>query len=277
MEISAKIISIQLQDNLKEEHVYSIHSRFPHGINVEVEGRLAFIGNKENEILPYGIVISPETLSDLHWLAETETVLWKDSSFVTARGCLKTKQARAFSNTLPVLSVLWDNAPTLNFPEFDSLETGFGESIRSAGKVLGEKKEKLAEAVRTGKALDMVLTQWVGAGPGLTPSGDDYLTGILAADKIYHFACRQFIDAIKRLLNQGYTTDVAANQLICAAEGTFSSSWIGFMKAYVNADEREMKINFDRILSYGHTSGRDMFAGFLTGLEIAKHGVKYGE
>ena len=49
------------------------------------------------------------------------------------------------------------------------------------------------------------------------------------------------------------------------------------MKAYVNADEGEMKKNFYKILSYGHTSGRDMFAGFLTGLEIAKHGVKYGE
>lgn len=277
MEISAKIISIQLQDRLKEEHVYSIHSRFPHGINVEVEGRLAFIGNKENEILPYGIVISPEKLSDLHWLAETETVLWKDNSFVTARGCFKTKQARAFSNTLPVLSVLWENAPVLDFPEFDSLQTGFGESVRSAGNLLGEKKEKLAEAVRTGKKLDTVLIEWVGAGPGLTPSGDDYLTGILAADEIYHFTCLQFRDAIRYLLDRGYTTDVAANQLICAAEGAFSSSWIGFMKAYVNADEREMKKNFDKILSYGHTSGRDMFAGFLTGLEIAKHGVKYGE
>ncbi|PWJ48764.1 DUF2877 domain-containing protein [Faecalicatena contorta] len=277
MEISAKIISIQLQDRLKEEHVYSIHSRFPHGINVEAEGRLVFIGNKENEILPYGIVISPEKLSDLHWLAELETVLWKDSSFVTARGCLKTKQARAFSNTLPVLSALWGDPPTLNFPEFDSLQTGFGESIRSAGGLLGEKKEKLAEAVRTGEKLEMILTQWVGSGPGLTPSGDDYLTGILAADEIYHFTCLQFRDAIKNLLDQGYTTDVAANQLICAAEGAFSGSWIGFMKAYVNADEGEMKKNFYKILSYGHTSGRDMFAGFLTGLEIAKHGVKYGE
>lgn len=277
MEISAEMISIQLQDRLKEERVYPIHSRFHHGINVEVEGRLAFIGNKENEILPYGIVVSPEKLSDLHWLAEAKTVLWRDNSFVTARGCLKTKRARAFSNILPVLSVSWKNAPALNFPEFDSLQTGFGESIRSAGDLLGEKKEKLAEAVRTGEKLDMILTQWVGAGPGLTPSGDDYLTGILAADEIYHFACRQFRDAIKNLLDQGYTTDVAANQLICAAEGAFSGSWIGFMKAYVNADEGEMRKNFDKILSYGHTSGGDMLAGFLTGLEIAKHGVKYGE
>jgi hypothetical protein len=273
MEISAEMISAQLLNRLKEEHVYVLHSRFHHGINIEVEGRLAFIGNKENEILPYGIVIPADKHSELHWLAETKTIYWKGSSFITPRGCLNAKRARSFSNTIPDLSVSWENAPILDYPEFDRMETGFRETIRSAGNLIGEEKEKLAKAIRTGKELEGVLTRWVGAGPGLTPSGDDYLTGILAADKIYHFACHQLGEAVKKLLEQGYTTDIAKNQLICAVEGTFSSSWICFMKAYVNADEREMKKSFDKILKFGHTSGSDMFAGFLIGLEIAKHGV----
>lgn len=277
MELLAEVICVSLRERLEQERVYSIHSRFPHGINIEADGRLIFIGNKENEILPYGIMINSGNLDAMHQLFEAPSALWKKESFITDKGALKTNAASDFSNSLPTLLPPPEGVLIPGFQEYESLQTGFGETIGDAKQLSGEKNIKLAKAVRQGINLEAELSKWIGAGPGLTPSGDDYLTGILAADGIYSFACPGFQDSIKKLLSRGYTTDIGANQLICAAEGVFSGSWIGFIKAYGKADEREMKEHTMRILKYGHTSGRDMFAGFLMGLAMAECGALYGK
>lgn len=277
MELLAKVISASLLERLEEGRVYSVHSRFSHGINMEAEGRLSFIGNKENEILPYGILVSSGELAALHSLLEGDEILWREGCLVTKRGSLRINGARVFSNALPACLQPAKNISIPEFPECAGLQTGLGESIGNAKYLLEEKKVRLTKAIINGTNLEHELAGWIGAGPGLTPSGDDYLTGVLAADWMHHFSCPEFRTIIKKLADGEYTTDIGANQLICAAEGEFSSSWIGFINAYSMADDMEMKKHLIGILKYGHTSGRDMFAGFLMGLAMAKCGVEYGE
>lgn len=281
MEIFAKTISIQLLEQLKEGETYKIHSRFSHGLNLEVGGRLSFIGNKEDEILPYGILLPKEELVKLDSLKSNESFLWKNGTFFMENGCLNTKQVRGYSNTLPVFSNYGEEIKRVenkkemmdrfSYPELDTRITGFSESIRQAGSMEEDRKKELARAVVTGEGLEDVLPKWIGAGVGLTPSGDDYLTGILIANSLYGFASFKFIEEVKKYLEEGYTTDIGKNQLLCAIEGLFGSSWIGFLKAFVETDELEMKTNFYKILSYGHTSGSDMFAGFCMGLNIVEN------
>lgn len=277
MRLFANVVSAQLQENIKEGHIYPVHSRFEHGVNLEVDKRLVFIGNKEEECLPYGILVPAGQLLDLQELFAGETAVWNADGFVTEHGCLCTKQAKKCSNLLRECPKNPVEVLIPEFPELDNLSTGFGISIRSAGLLWEEPKRCLAEAITNGTNLECVLPKWLGAGPGLTPSGDDYLTGMLAADTMYHFCCRKFPETVRKLIERGCTTDVSSNQLLCALDNLFSSSWIGFLYAYANLDEQRMKQYFGRILQYGHTSGRDMFAGFLMGLNIAKRGAQYGE
>lgn len=269
MELIAEVISAELKEKLITGNRYEVHSRFSHGFNLVVGNRLAFIGNKENEILPYGILVSQKDVSRLCAWPGEEGLVWEKIGFVSDNGSLRTKQARTFSNALPAFSgFTWSEERCLSYPELHERKTGFGESIQQAYGQWDERKESLSKAVAKGENLSVTLLQWLGAGPGLTPSGDDFLTGILAADSLYPIACEEFKDEINRLSNLGYTTDIAKNQLQCALEGLFSSSWIGFLTAYHKGDEEEKKKNFNRILSYGHTSGSDMFAGFCMGAEI---------
>lgn len=269
MELIAEVISAELKEKLITGCRYEIHSRFSHGFNLVVGSRLAFIGNKEDEILPYGILISKKDVSRLCAWPGQEGLVWENEGFVSDNGSLSTKQARAFSNALPAFSgFTWAEERCLSYPELYERKTGFGESIQQAYGQWDERKESLSKAVAMGENLSVTLLQWLGAGPGLTPSGDDFLTGILAADSLYPIACQEFKDEIKRLSKQGYTTDIAKHQLLCALEGLFSCSWIDFLTAYHKGEEEEMKKNFYRILTYGHTSGSDMFAGFCMGAKI---------
>lgn len=274
MEIIAQVISAQLPKRLKEGSCYRVHSTFSHGINIEAQDRLLFIGNKEEELLPYGILLPHNTLPILFMLSEEGTFQWKEGALCTQRGRIQTKQAREFSNTLPALSSYKKNPEELGRvllgEELRTIVTGFGESIWEAAKPKGEKKERLAKAIVTGEDLVQSLAQWIGAGPGLTPSGDDFLTGILAAEQLYHFLHENVKKEINELLLKGYTTDVGANQLRCAMEGMFSASWIWFLQAWSEAEEAGMKNYFHKILNYGHTSGSDMFAGFLFAAALKK-------
>lgn len=284
MELIAEVISVELKEMLITGCRYQVHSRFSHGFNLIVGNRLAFIGNKEDEILPYGILISQNDVSRLRAWPGEEGLVWEEDGFVSDNGCLRTKQARDYSNALPAFfDFTWSEERALSYPELYERKTGFGESILLESNSWADKKEALLKAVVKGENLSVTLLKWLGAGPGLTPSGDDFLTGILAADALSSIACKEFKDEIRLMLEKGYTTDISRHQLLCALDGLFSSSWIGFLSAYERKEEEEMKKNFHRILSYGHTSGSDMFAGFLMGAMIGRKagvmtsGIHFGQ
>jgi hypothetical protein len=271
MELIAEVISTELKESLIAGSRYEVHSRFSHGFNLIADNRLAFIGNKEDEILPYGILISKNDVSRLRAWPGEDGLIWNEEGFVSENGCLRTKQARDFSNALPAFSgFTWFEERTLSYPELHEKKTGFGESILLASDQWDDRKDALFNAVVEGENLSATLSKWLGAGPGLTPSGDDFLTGILAADALSPISCKEFKEEIRLMLEKGYTTDIARHQLLCALDGLFSGSWIGFLSAYERREEEEMKKNFYRILSYGHTSGSDMFAGFCMGVKIGR-------
>jgi hypothetical protein len=107
----------------------------------------------------------------------------------------------------------------------------------------------------------------LGLGPGLTPSGDDFLVGALAlldavGGRDAHIAlARAVIDA-----PPGLTTPLSACFLRAAAAGHVGEALHHTVSSVITGDADSAVTAAGKI---GHSSGWDMMAGIVTALRIA--------
>lgn len=98
-----------------------------------------------------------------------------------------------------------------------------------------------------------------GRGSGLTPTGDDVLVGILYGLWVWYprhlQRARQEWMGIMRKTAVAQTTTLSANFIQAAANGEAPWQWHDLVNGRPHA--------IDRILSLGHTSGADAWAGFV--------------
>jgi len=102
----------------------------------------------------------------------------------------------------------------------------------------------------------------VGFGPGLTPAGDDYLTGFVAArwSQGSGMACKA---DLLPLLSR--TNAVSAAFLASAAEGLFSDSLVNLALS-LGRGGTAWKTALSVLGDQGHSSGLDAASGFVHGL-----------
>jgi hypothetical protein len=125
----------------------------------------------------------------------------------------------------------------------------------------------LGEALRTHDLPAVVAHAGaiVGLGPGLTPSGDDVLSGALAAFRVLGLD-QAFADSAGRVVAAvalGRTTALSATLLRLAANGDVSAEAARVLCAVSRGDALEPPVR--SLLRLGHTSGADVAAGIFTG------------
>lgn len=106
-----------------------------------------------------------------------------------------------------------------------------------------------------------------GLGLGLTPSGDDFICGLLAG---YNFAMRSLrFDAgarIERIFFHAEGGNLISNAFIrCSYEGRVNEAALRLLKA-LGGGRRELETAARRALESGHTSGADYCAGLVFAL-----------
>ena len=101
----------------------------------------------------------------------------------------------------------------------------------------------------------------LGLGPGLTPSGDDFLGGMLIA----LYVCgeksvqKQLYTQVESLLDS--TGPVSSAHLKAAALGEGSQSLHQVLNMLLEGNETQLELGIDAINQVGHTSGWDALAG----------------
>jgi len=121
----------------------------------------------------------------------------------------------------------------------------------------------------------------VGLGPGLTPSGDDVLCGLLLALRLLGDAVRRTPDGsgggtavrLADWIGAAVTSDattrttaLSATLLHCAASGQASGEVAGVLRALSRpADAQSLAMAARRLLATGHTSGADLAWGLVAG------------
>jgi hypothetical protein len=115
--------------------------------------------------------------------------------------------------------------------------------------------------------------QLVGLGPGLTPSGDDFLTGLLVTLAYANRALSGALDWAVGLGQQvaawapGRTTRVGEQQLWYAAQGEADEAVARAAMALL-WEELELDPAVDGLLRIGSTSGGDILTGMCVASEL---------
>jgi hypothetical protein len=125
-----------------------------------------------------------------------------------------------------------------------------------------------------GRSLAGRVRGLVGAGAGLTPSGDDGLCGallvLLAAG---HPAAAHLAAAVTARLDA--TTSLSASLLREAMEGYAVPAVVRLVSAAVRGRAAERESALADVLAIGHTSGADVAAGALAALDVLSRTAVY--
>ncbi len=111
------------------------------------------------------------------------------------------------------------------------------------------------------------LTRLIGLGTGLTPSGDDFLCGVLAGLLLIGKADSDFALCLKEEVNSCLhnTNDISRAFLICALNNQFS---LAVNSLCLPSSETDIKKSFMEI---GHSSGFDTLCGVFFIVNILKY------
>jgi hypothetical protein len=131
------------------------------------------------------------------------------------------------------------------------------------------------EALRSGEvaaAIDPTIAL-IGLGIGLTPSGDDYLVGLMAGLEATDHAARPALAAAIAKHAPARTTAVGAAALDHATRGAYSERLHDVLVALAG-DDRVNRVDdlarpIARAMAYGATSGGDTLVGLFGALDLA--------
>jgi hypothetical protein len=115
------------------------------------------------------------------------------------------------------------------------------------------------------------LAELIGLGSGLTPSGDDFIVGYLAALFSRHSRAQvlqpflaALSDTLARLVASGNL--ISRQFILDALEGEFSESLAELVSAISARDGARLRASAAQLVRIGHSSGADSLTGLLFGL-----------
>jgi hypothetical protein len=144
---------------------------------------------------------------------------------------------------------------------------------RAATLRLAAEVEGLRRALLERDATDAMrhARELLGLGPGLTPSGDDVLAGLLAVLALRGNPCAPLRPLAVQIAAEARqrTNAISAAMLEAAARGAVRDSLQRLLHAMVSGDAATVRAAAARVLAIGASSGRDLLSGIVTGFECA--------
>ncbi len=268
------MINILEFGDLISEGEYTVHSRFKNHINfrsknslltitdkTEDSGPLNIIFNSINFSIPQNLVIKNGTLSlDLHNFSLLQAGKYTSELQLSRQQIevifSKLQYVRSFilqqgaEKSLKYLLQIDTPANCSKFQEIllEFIRNGFNSLLQG----------KISEAVSYIK----------GRGIGLTPSGDDFLTGILYGLHLLEFKGYKFKPIRQRIFADSGTENlISANYLSLAWQGRYFGDLKKLLTVLIADDVKTIDHQLQLFLQKGATSGADMLTGLILTLE----------
>ncbi len=280
-----------------------IHSVFNRVINICFkDGILYTIGNKYIDNAPYTLRLDfEENFKDII-NKEDRITIRKDSIMIgeleisltdLSMGENERKMINNFST-----SNIRDNIEIFNIliTKFDEgkgggcrayyLQNFLDIYVKSEGLIEREVTKRIQcfyKDLKENKLNENSIKRLVGLGVGLTPSGDDFLTGFLASTGV--FDCnRNLVNKIRNFIYPllSSTTDISGAMLKAAIEDKYREYLNEFVYSFFENRKEEFVKAFKNLLTIGSSSGTDMSVGVILGFIYTierteeKGGVLYG-
>ena len=149
---------------------------------------------------------------------------------------------------------------------------GEGTVELEVAKALEQRSAWLLDALEQGRHADACrhAASMLGLGPGLTPSGDDFLVGLFAMLNVADSPCQGWLDGgAQVLLHAEHATNaISLAALTAAAGGRVRESITALIDSLLHGTPALLAEPLRRVLAIGATSGADLVVGLLAGLEL---------
>lgn len=253
-------------ESLPENAAGRVHSVFASSFNVITEGFLVHVGNTAQPLSCLGFQLGSARMREvlacirvgdlalfrggmlrIYGRDNTEFLPYQELPRVSL--CLR---AGRKTGGVPAPERLFRLLSGMALEE--KIGLAWNRELRQALRGLGRAPEAQLAAIRF----------LLGRGPGLTPSGDDILTGFTTGLWMLGRE-RTFPQMLKDSLN-GQTTDVSLAYLQAAAEGYANGDYLALCRALTEADDGVCRRVLKEISSHGHTSGKDSLLGLRTAM-----------
>lgn len=285
MEYQIKQLSYYAENILKHLSFGTVHSVYRRTINLTDGSQILSLQTDHSPLSPISLV-SGLTASDLEMLSVTpgDSVRFQKDGFIinTAKGTackqFTCKDSRRYDLDLSrALKAPSRSALITNIQEALSLaKTGGFATLFNSQNAADDSDLSLVLIAARSYILDCnelihcrryqeaasKLIRLLGLGTGLTPSGDDFLCGILAGFLFSGSTDHPFAKHLKDLTADRLadTIDISAAFLSCALKGQFSLPVVSLLNLPAAEDI------FTSFSAVGHSSGTDTLCGILWSL-----------
>ena len=232
----------------------------PRALNVLFQDRVTTLLNKHGILSPSSIIAETEVFPKINYAEFSGNMLVTDKFQVLIRNPVtlhfdnrtKVDRFKLVNLIRPFLVIKERSIVT-------ALLMLYGESCNVKGferAVLNRE----CEVLRNSHDLNDAVEKLLGLGFGLTPSGDDFVAGIIAIMNLIGKSAVRF-----RTIIEAYDNPFSRTMLIDALEGHYSFPLYSLIRSI--ADDSVSENDITNLLRVGHTSGYDTLAGIYYGLD----------
>jgi len=151
------------------------------------------------------------------------------------------------------------------------------ENLNRFSRLALPRVRSLLRSIMKGRTSDLEekVRNLVGLGPGLTPSSDDMLSGLMASLALIALNLHgnmRLVKAINGKIALGArkrTTKLSQEYLMHAARGEMSEHFLELIKKILTGQPKEARDATELVLKVGETSGTDTVLGILLGFQLS--------
>lgn len=278
-------IDAALLRSLREPHFRGfVHSVFEHVVNVEGgDGWLFTIASRDLDNAPNTLIVDTARFGATGIDPGDRVDVTGSAIAIDMRIGIRLDRATAWHPALPAYPAddakLRRNLATvrrqLGRPAIGGLQSpgGAPSDLDCATAVTLERHAAMLCAALFRSDLQAACTHgqaMIGLGPGLTPSGDDFLVGLFSVLHLPGSPCHALrsvcADVVADMAQR--TTAISVAALKAAAQGRVRASIESLLRELMAGSPAGLAAALSAVLAIGSTSGSDITAGIVAGFEI---------
>jgi hypothetical protein len=266
--ISSGVMSSSLPQILSRSQNGAIHSLFEQSFNIKFEEDLVNVNRKGNQLSSFGVNVPESNIKAiLSTISAGDLVKARDAKIViySRAGTIFEFETARFSTLDTVLRPIEAAPNRLSLIHQVLSQSGF--ALNLGLRFSEQDQNNLASLLKeqpNSKSFVKASQYFVGRGMGLTPSGDDILTGFFFMLKLFSHdlvLTPSLIDFISQK-----TTAISVAYLKNLFNGYISEYFVAFGNAAAGEDLISLQSTVETIKAIGHTSGYDTLLGMSLGI-----------
>ena len=255
MLIKIPFISETVLNSFKNSSELYIHSVFDKGINIKTIDRPVFLGMQDG---PSALMIDSKYLPIFKNCEVGSQIVYLDNKLIFEELGLVLDLSSAEMKNYRI-----SDQKVLSYMSEKYIKAIIGYDFMTGLNLNTE--DLIDQLIRDfGYDQEKYLDYLFGRGKGLTPTGDDFLLGMIAYHNVQPYLSDDFFSRLEDKLNSNSTTYISENYLRDATKGYFIRDIINLFDSLQQG--RNFVARIYEISTYGSSSGIDMLSGIVMGI-----------